>query len=111
MFGKEEKSVCRLYGSGEGIWKVLRIYGVEGKLLRAVKSMYEYERAKAAVRVEDELREFFEPTVGLKQGCVMSPWLFNVFMDGVGITMMKEGEAWKIPVILFAGDAVLLSED
>ena len=21
--------------------------------------------------------------VGLRQGCVMSPWLFNVYMDGV----------------------------
>ncbi len=29
----------------------------------------------------------------------------------VGITMMNEGEAWKIPAILFADDAVLLSED
>ncbi len=54
------------------------------------------------VRVEDELSEFFELKVGLKQRYVLSPWLFNVFMDGVikeiqgravnvGITMMSEG--------------------
>ena len=23
------------------------------------------------------------PNVGLKQGCVMSPWMFDVYMDGV----------------------------
>ena len=26
---------------------------------------------------------FFEVKVGLRQGCVMSPWLFNVYMDSV----------------------------
>ncbi len=47
---------------------MLRIYGVNGNLLRAVKSMY--EGAKVAVRVEDELSVFFELKVGLKQGCI-----------------------------------------
>ena len=27
--------------------------------------------------------ELFPVNVGLRQGCVMSPWLFNVPMDGV----------------------------
>ncbi len=73
---------------------------MSGKLLRAVKTLY--EGARAAVRVESEQSEFFELNVGLKQGCVMSPWLFSVYMDGVmkeiqgravdvGVAMMKEG--------------------
>jgi len=52
---------------------------VGGKLLKAVMSLY--EGAKAAVRVESELSEFFYLAVGLKQGCVMSPWLFNIYME------------------------------
>ncbi len=29
-----------------------------------------------------ELSESFEVKVGVGQGCVMSPWLFNIYMDG-----------------------------
>ena len=35
------------------------------------------------------MSEWFSVKVGLRQGCVMSPWLFNLFMDGV----MKEFKA------------------
>ena len=27
------------------------------------------------------MSEWFPVNVGLRQGCVMSPWLFNVYMD------------------------------
>ena len=30
-----------------------------------------------------DLSEWFPVNVRLRQGCVMSPWLFNVYMDGV----------------------------
>ena len=29
------------------------------------------------------MNAWFPVNVGLRQGCVMSPWLFNVYMDGV----------------------------
>ena len=34
-------------------------------------------------RVGNDESEWFPINVGLRQGCVMSPWLFNVYMDGV----------------------------
>ena len=57
------------------LWKVLCIYGVGGRLLRGVQSFYESSRA--CVRVANGLSEWFPVCVGLRQGCVMSPWLFN----------------------------------
>ena len=65
----------------EALWDVLQLYGVGGKLLRAVKSFY--VGSKACVRVGSELSEWFPVKVGLRQGCVMSPWLFNLYIDGV----------------------------
>ena len=64
-----------------GMWQMLRVYGVGGKLLKAVQSFYVDSRA--CVRVGNDLSEWFPVFVGLRQGCVMSPWLFKVYMDGV----------------------------
>ena len=58
----------------------------------------------------------------MQQGCVMSPCLFNLYMDGVvkeiqgradnvGVSLMRDDRVWKLPVLLFADDTVLLSED
>ena len=30
-----------------------------------------------------DVSEWFSVNVGLRQGCAISPWLFNVYMDGV----------------------------
>ena len=34
-------------------------------------------------RVGNDVSEWFPVNVGLRQVCVISPWLFNVYMDGV----------------------------
>ena len=60
------------------------MYGINGKSLKVIQSLY--ERNEACVRVCREEDEWFRVGVGLRQGCVISPWSFNVFMDGV----MKE---------------------
>ena len=104
----------------EALWKVLQIYGVGGKLLNAVKSFYAGSRA--CVRVGREEGGWFSVDVGLRQGCVMSPGLFNVYMDGLlrelktrvlerGAEMIGEGdEVWNLVMLLFADDAALLAD-
>ena len=63
------------------MWQMQRVYGVGGKLLKAVQSFYVDSRA--CVRVGMDVSEWFPVNIGLRQGCVMSPCLFNVYMDGV----------------------------
>ena len=65
----------------DAMWNVLRLYGLGGRLLQGVKSLY--VGSKACVRVRNEVSEWFPVRVGLRQGCVMSPWLFNLYIDGV----------------------------
>ena len=51
------------------------------KLLKAVQSFYVDSRA--CVRVGNDVSEWFPVNVESIQGCVMSPSLFDVYMDGV----------------------------
>ena len=63
------------------MWQMLRVCGVGGKLLKVVQSFYVDSRA--CVRVGNDVSEWFLAIVGVRQGCVMSPLLFNVYMDSV----------------------------
>ena len=60
-----------------GMWQMLRVYGVGRKLLKAVQSFCVDSRA--CVRVGNDVSEWFPVNVGLRQGCVMSPWLFCIY--------------------------------
>ena len=51
----------------------------------------------------------------------MSPWLFNVYMDGVmkevkmgmgrrGVSLLEDRRVWKLPGLLYADDLVLCGE-
>ncbi len=95
------------------------IVGVGGKLLGALKASY--VGSKACVKYGERVSNYFDVGVGVHQGCVMSPWLFNVYMDGVikevkariagaGVKMYKGEDMWKLWTCLYADDAVLVAE-
>ncbi len=58
----------------------------------------------------------------LRQGCVMSPWLFSVYMNGVlremkasvcniGADLCMNNPEWKLSTVLFADDTVFIAKD
>ena len=61
------------------LWQVLTRFGVPPKILAVF-----HDGMRACVRSEDgECSEWFEVGQGLRQGCVLSPLLFNVFFAAV----------------------------
>ena len=60
--------------------------------MKAVQSCY--IDSTACVRMGNDVSEWFAINVGLRQGCVMSPWLFNVYMDGV-VQKLNVRVLWK----------------
>ena len=40
-----------------------------------------YEDTKCTVQIGGQLTDFFPVKVGVRQGCIMSPTLFNIFLD------------------------------
>ncbi len=80
-----------------------------------------YENASASVRVNGELSDSFNLEVGVRQGCVMLLWLFNIYMDGciremrvrvwdLGARLNVRGVEQPLVVGLYADDTVLLAE-
>src|SRR5215469_9078715 len=103
------------------LWTVMRKYGVNGRLLTALKSFY--VNSRSCVKVGGWVVEMFDVKVGLRQGCVMSPWLFNVYMDSIVREVKREcveeelnlhikrGEVqWRVNMLLYADDTVLMGE-
>ena len=72
--------------------------------------------------VGNDVSEWFRINVGLRQGCVMSPWLFDVYMDGVvqkvNVRVLGKwlellsanGGRFEINQLLFADDTALVAD-
>ena len=61
------------------LWEILPRYNVSGPLLQAVKSLYRDH--SECVRVGAGMSPWFDIRSGVKQGCAMSAWLFNLYLD------------------------------
>jgi hypothetical protein len=72
----------------EGLWRTMRHCGVPEELVVLVEAIY--NQSRSAVRVDGELTEWFGITVGVRQGCGMSPDLFNLLLEIV-MRLAKEG--------------------
>jgi hypothetical protein len=68
------------------------------------------------VLVGEERSEFFSIEVGLRQGCILSPILFLLFINGLGEEIKKLGLGVKhgrsrVSLLMFADDIVLIAEN
>ena len=74
-----------------------------------------YNNVKCLVRTANGLTAAFAVTGGLKQGCVISPLLFNMYLNNF-VTELKEVEDGismnrrQVPILLCADDIVLLAK-
>ena len=59
------------------LWKILRLYGLPEKLVVLIAALHEGTMAR--VCIDGELSEPFLLKRGLKQGSLLSPYLFNIF--------------------------------
>ena len=93
------------------LWSVLQEYGIDGSLMRAIQSLY--TNCSSCVRVNGSKSTPFTVGVGLRQGCVLSPLLFILYMDWMlqrsqGEECFTLGEL-RISHLLFADDLVILT--
>jgi hypothetical protein len=61
------------------LWATMRKYNIGRNLVRVIEELY--GRATSAVLYKGSLGEWFRTTVGVRQGCPLSPTLFNIFLE------------------------------
>ena len=63
-----------------GLWQVLRGLNIDEGLVQAIQALY--ENSSCAVLLNSQLGEFCK-TAAVRQGCLLSPILFNLFLEKI----------------------------
>ena len=90
---------------------ILKQIGVDGKDLRLMKNIYEMQRV--ALQLGGELTDWIDIKRGLRQGCVMSPDLFNIYAEFIMRNIEEEGirvGGKNINNIKYADDTELMAD-
>lgn len=92
------------------LWRAMeRNYGVKGRLKKAIESMY--EKCSCNVRTEGENDRWFEVKTGVKQGSVLSPLLFILYLDVVIKKVKERLEDFDGDIMAYADDLACWSEN
>ena len=100
--------------------------GFSRHLVRLIESLYESQ--EAAVRVEGDTSEWFFVGKGVRQGCILSPYLFNIYAENIMRNVREDDHRYdnqedpeydtfdslniggrEYPELRYADDTVLLS--
>jgi len=96
----------------KALWKMMLAIGVDPKLVRIIESLY--NDTECAVVIDGNLTEWFKVEIGLRQGCLLSPTLFNIFLEFVMKELKDLDENLQLQEnlsidIRYADDTTLLS--
>jgi retron-type reverse transcriptase len=70
--------------------KALRKLGIEGKYLNLVKAIY--DKPTANIMLNGEKLKPFPLKSGMRQGCPLSPLLFNIVLEFLARAIRQQGE-------------------
>ena len=65
----------------EALWATMKKFNISGKLIETIQSLY--ENAMSAVLFQGTTGEWFHTSVGVRQGCLLSPTPFNIFLEDI----------------------------
>ena len=65
----------------EALWSTMKLYNINANLIRSIQNLY--NKASSAVYLNNTIGEWFRTTVGVRQGCLLSPTLFNIFLERI----------------------------
>lgn len=99
----------------EKLWDILERRGIPLHLIRVIKSMYKNSK----ITITDNETKMATINLGLRQGCSLSPILFNIYIDDVLREWLTNTKHYThdlnrqkyLMTILFADDQALIASD
>ena len=97
------------------LWLLMDEIGVDNNLVQLLRDLHGPMMAVVRMDSEGRCSRTFNLERGVRQGCIMSPFLFTLYTNALGDTLMRIGEdaprvgKSRIPILLYADDAVLIS--
>ena len=61
------------------LWATMKKYNISKNLIQVIKSLF--NKANSAVLFNGGVGDWFRTTVGVRQGCLLSPTLFNILLE------------------------------
>ena len=90
-------------------------YNISANLVRTIEQLY--DKATSAVQMNGSIGEWLRTTVGVRQGCLLSPTLFNIFLERIMSDALEEHDG-KVSIggrnitnLRFADDIDALAEE
>ena len=68
----------------------MRLYNINDNLLRTVECLF--NKATSAVSHDNNIGEWFRTTIGVRQGCLLSPTLFNIILERIKADALEDHE-------------------
>ena len=99
----------------DGLFLKLLQNGIDGQFYKLIKSLY--CNSRCAVKLGNTRTEFFSYSKGVRQGCILSPQLFNLYINELASLldntnpdpfMLPNGT--KLSCLLYADDLIILSK-
>ncbi|XP_071582471.1 uncharacterized protein [Temnothorax nylanderi] len=97
------------------LWKIMEEKGVDRSLINRIKEIY--KETEVTIRTRDGFTRCFKTKKGVRQGCVMSPALFNLYNADIDKVLEKRGiggvelggvRVWSLA---YADDMVLVAKN
>ena len=63
------------------LWATMNLYNINGNLIKLIQNLY--NKATSADYLNNSIGDWFRTTVGVRQGCLLSPTLFNIFLERI----------------------------
>jgi hypothetical protein len=67
--------------ASDSLWQVLRKFGIEEGLIQTIQALY--NTSVRAVLFNNQTWDYFKTTFRVRQGCLLSPVLFNLFLENI----------------------------